>query len=84
MAAIFGLGNTELIIILVVVLILFGPKRLPQLGKSLGKTMRSIRDGAEGKSDEEEEDEEAPAPKAKAEAEAKKPTSDNEKLDDEE
>ena len=69
MAAIFGLGNTELIIILVVVLILFGPKRLPQLGKSLGKTMRSIREGAEGKLDEEEPDETgAPQPKAKAKA----------------
>jgi TatA/E family protein of Tat protein translocase len=53
---IFGLGTTELIIILVVVLILFGPKRLPQLGKSLGKTMRAIRDGADGKAVDEEED----------------------------
>ena len=84
MAAIFGLGNTELIIILVVILILFGPKRLPQLGRSLGKTMRSIREGADGKAEEDEE-EEAPAPKPKAEAkaEAKKPTSDNESVDEE-
>ena len=48
---IFGLGPTELIIILVIILILFGPKRLPQLGKSLGKTMKAIREGAEGKLD---------------------------------
>jgi sec-independent protein translocase protein TatA len=41
-----------LIIILVIVLIIFGPKQLPQLGKSLGKTMKSIRDGVEGKDDE--------------------------------
>lgn len=59
-----GLGTTELIIILVIVLILFGPKRLPQLGKTLGKTMKSIREGVEGKT---EEDEEAPAPKKDAE-----------------
>jgi len=51
-----GLGTTELIIILVIVLILFGPKRLPQLGKTLGKTMKSIREGVEGKTDDEDAD----------------------------
>jgi len=55
---IFGLGPTELIIILVIVLILFGPKRLPQLGKSLGKTMKAIREGAEGKLDGMDDDDE--------------------------
>lgn len=50
-----GIGPAELIIVLVVVLIIFGPKRLPQLGKSLGETVRAIRKGAdsEGGSDEE-------------------------------
>jgi sec-independent protein translocase protein TatA len=37
-----------LIIILAIVLIIFGPGKLPELGKSLGKTMKSIRDGMEG------------------------------------
>ena len=37
------------LIILVIVLLLFGPKRLPQLGKTLGKTMKAIREGVEGK-----------------------------------
>ena len=50
-----GLGTGELVIILVIVLVLFGPKRLPQLGKSLGKTMKSLRDGIEGKDEEEDE-----------------------------
>lgn len=36
-----------LIVILVIVLIIFGPKQLPELGKTLGKTMKSIRDGME-------------------------------------
>lgn len=45
---------TTLIIILVIVLIIFGPSRLPALGKSLGKTMKALRDGAEGKGEEEE------------------------------
>lgn len=64
---IFGLGPTELIIILVIILILFGPKRLPQLGKSIGKTMRSIREGAEGKLDGDDDDDELPAASSKAE-----------------
>jgi sec-independent protein translocase protein TatA len=42
-------NGPELVIILVVVLILFGPSKLPELGKAVGKTMRSIRDGVEGK-----------------------------------
>ncbi|MDA3937412.1 MAG: twin-arginine translocase TatA/TatE family subunit [Actinomycetota bacterium] len=48
-ALIPGLGVQELAIILVIILVLFGPKRLPALGKSLGKTMKAIRDGVDGK-----------------------------------
>ena len=66
---IFGLGPTELIVILVIVLILFGPKRLPQLGKSLGKTMKAIRDGVDG-SDEEESVDAIPDAPAKKKAAA--------------
>ena len=43
----FGLRAPELIIILVVVLIIFGPKNLPKLGKSLGSTVKNIREGME-------------------------------------
>lgn len=43
-----GLRAPELIIILVVVLIIFGPKNLPKLGKSLGSTVKNIREGMEG------------------------------------
>lgn len=50
-----GLGTTELIIILVIVLVLFGPKRLPQLGKSIGKGVRQLRESIDGKDEEEEE-----------------------------
>ena len=70
-----GVGAPELIIILVIILVLFGPKRLPQLGKSLGKTMKAIREGAEGKLADDDEDEDAaasaPAKKSDADAEAK-------------
>lgn len=43
-----GMGTSELLIILAVVLILFGPKNLPKLGSSLGKTVKNVREGMEG------------------------------------
>ncbi|MDO9557624.1 MAG: twin-arginine translocase TatA/TatE family subunit [Coriobacteriia bacterium] len=53
--AAFGLpGGMEWVIILAVVLLLFGPSRLPKLGKSLGKTMKAIRDGVDGKVDDDD------------------------------
>lgn len=55
--AILGLpGGMEWVIILVVVLLLFGPSRLPQLGKSIGKTMKAIRDGVDGKGEDDDGD----------------------------
>jgi sec-independent protein translocase protein TatA len=45
----FGVGATELIILLVIVLIIFGPKKLPQLGKSLGSGMREFKNSVSGK-----------------------------------
>ena len=43
----FGMGGFELVIILVVVLIIFGPKNLPKLGKALGKGLSGLRKGVE-------------------------------------
>ncbi len=47
----FGLGASELVIILVIVVIIFGASRLPQLGKGLGEGIRnfknSVREGKE-------------------------------------
>ncbi len=45
---ILGLGPAELIIILVVVLVIFGPKNLPKIGSALGKTVKNVREGMEG------------------------------------
>jgi sec-independent protein translocase protein TatA len=42
----FGLQPLDLIVIVVVALVIFGPKRLPQLGRWLGKTFSSVRKGA--------------------------------------
>ena len=41
----FGLGFSELVVLLVVVLLLFGPSRLPQLMESIGKSIQSLRKG---------------------------------------
>jgi sec-independent protein translocase protein TatA len=49
----FGIGPLEIVIVLVIVLIIFGPKRLPDLGRSLGKGMREFKDSVSGKDHEE-------------------------------
>lgn len=45
---ILGMGPMELIIILIVVLVIFGPKNLPKIGSALGKTVKNVREGMEG------------------------------------
>ena len=52
-----NIGPMELIIVLVIALIVIGPKRLPEVGKSLGKGMREFKDSLSG--DSRDEDEEA-------------------------
>jgi sec-independent protein translocase protein TatA len=44
-----NIGLPEIAIVLVIVLVIFGPKRLPQLGRSLGSGMREFKDGITGK-----------------------------------
>ena len=43
-----SLGPLEIIVILVVALLIFGPKNLPKLGSALGKTVKNVREGMEG------------------------------------
>ena len=52
----FGIGATELIIFLVIVLIIFGPKRLPSLGRSLGGGLREFKDSVTGKDKDDDDD----------------------------
>jgi sec-independent protein translocase protein TatA len=44
----FGIGAPELIIVLVILLLLFGGSKLPQLSRSIGQSLREIRGGLEG------------------------------------
>ncbi|MEA2374871.1 MAG: sec-independent protein translocase protein TatA [Thermoleophilaceae bacterium] len=44
-----NVGPVEIIILLVIVLLIFGPKRLPDLGRSLGRGMREFKDSVTGK-----------------------------------
>ena len=53
----FGLGVQELLIILAILVLIFGPKRLPQLGSALGKTIRGFRKGVQESDDSSSSDE---------------------------
>lgn len=61
-----SIGPLELVIILVIVLLIFGPKRLPGLGRQLGSGMREFKDGITGKRHDEDAAEDAALPPAPA------------------
>ena len=43
----FGLGLPEMLVVLVIALVVFGPSKLPSLGKSLGEAIRGFKKGLE-------------------------------------
>jgi len=45
---VFGIGVSELILILVAILLVFGPRRLPEIARGIGKILREIRKGTQG------------------------------------
>lgn len=51
----FGLGTPEILLIALVVLLLFGGKKIPELMKGLGKGVKSFKDGMKGLEDNDEE-----------------------------
>lgn len=53
-----GIGIPELLIVLVILLLVFGPKRLPQLGRQLGGGMREFKDSIQAKRGSDEDDDE--------------------------
>ena len=72
------MGPWEIALIVVIILIVFGVGKLPQVGGAIGKGIRSFRKGQQGQldddgdeEDEEEEEEEKPRPKKKTTAKKK-------------
>ena len=68
-----NIGPVEIIILLVIVLLIFGPKRLPDLGRSLGRGMREFKDSVTGNKDDERQIDSAdakPDPSATEKSEA--------------
>jgi sec-independent protein translocase protein TatA len=50
-----NVGPLELIVVLVIALLVLGPKRLPEVGRSVGKGMREFKDAISGEHDDEPE-----------------------------
>ena len=69
-----NIGPLELAIVLIIALVIFGPKRLPDLGKSLGKGMREFKDSLAGENDDDDEEEHA---RLEAAASQPQPTDDD-------
>jgi sec-independent protein translocase protein TatA len=55
-----NVGPLELIVVLIVALIVLGPKRLPEVGRSVGKGMREFRESLSGEHDDQDEQEREP------------------------
>jgi sec-independent protein translocase protein TatA len=51
-----NVGPLEIVVILIIALVVFGPKRLPELGKSLGKGIREFRGSVTGNDDDDDDD----------------------------
>ena len=52
----FSVGPMELVIVLVIALVILGPKRLPEAGKAIGKGMRGFKDSLSGTSSDEDDE----------------------------
>ena len=63
-----NIGPTELIIVLVIVLLIFGPKRLPGLGRQLGSGMREFKDSISGRGGRDDEDDDDDPDRRRTEA----------------
>src|SRR3954453_12074180 len=68
-----NIGPLELIIVLVIVLLIFGPKRLPGLGRSLGSGMREFKDSVTGKDKDKDEEQTQLEVEARADGDAEAP-----------
>ena len=69
-----NIGFPEIAIVLIIVLVIFGPKRLPDLGRSLGRGMREFKDSVTGK-----DKDELPSGESSTDTTARAETSDGER-----
>jgi sec-independent protein translocase protein TatA len=60
--AFFDIGAPELLIVLLIVLLLFGGKKLPELSRSLGQSMKELRKGVRDSGGDDEKANKKPAP----------------------
>ena len=67
----FSVGPMELVIVLVIALVILGPKRLPEAGRSLGRGMREFKNSIAGMSGNDEDDEPSTIAASSAPVEAK-------------
>jgi sec-independent protein translocase protein TatA len=51
----FNIGPMELVVVLIIALVVLGPKKLPEVGKSLGKGMREFKDSLSSINDDDDE-----------------------------
>jgi sec-independent protein translocase protein TatA len=65
-----NIGLPEILVVLVIALIVFGPKRLPELGRSLGKGIREFKGSVSGEDEDDEDRQMRELHQSKAEAEA--------------
>jgi sec-independent protein translocase protein TatA len=66
----FGIGPGELLLILILALIVFGPRRLPEIGRNLGQMMRELREASEEITDQFRQEMEATSDELQAASEA--------------
>lgn len=67
---IFGIGLPEMIVIMVIAVLIFGPKKLPEIGRSMGKAIRSFQDASREFESEFKKEAEQLEASAKSESEA--------------
>ncbi|MCX8037409.1 MAG: twin-arginine translocase TatA/TatE family subunit [Candidatus Sumerlaeia bacterium] len=65
-------GGTEWFIILIVVILIFGPKNLPKLGNAMGRFISNLKAGQRGELEDDDEDEKEPPVRSKPRVEGKK------------
>jgi sec-independent protein translocase protein TatA len=61
-----NVGPMEIVVVLIIALVVFGPRRVPELGRSLGRGIRELKGSLSGDGEDHEPEETAPQPISKA------------------